>query len=99
MSVFLEVEFCQRGCDHRLSTAVLEDQVTPHCSKGLHSFPLKVIIWCLQEPERPVPQPTPEELWGQKAMLSRLQDWCLEMRVPRGGESTQGLHCPDKPLA
>lgn len=91
MSVFLEVEVCQRGCEHRLSTAVLEDQVTPHCSRGLHSFPQRSLSGASESLKAPVPQPTPDTtsplLYRTVGTESRAEQ---AQRLMLGNEGAQG---------
>lgn len=58
MSVFLEVKVCQRDCDHRLSTAVLDDQVTLHWQQRSAVSPQR--SGASGSLKAPVPQPTPD---------------------------------------
>lgn len=81
-----------------MRTAVLEYRVT-HRNKGLHSFSPKGHCPVPPRARKPVclsPLLTQHlccsvGLWGQDALLSRLEDRCLEMRVPRGDAHEVGL--------
>lgn len=72
---------------------------TPHGSKDLSPKGHCLVLGELESPSASA-RPTQHlhcstELSGQEAVVTRLEDWCLEMRAPRGGESTQRPRCPD----